>query len=286
MKILKGKPVAEKLSENLKIEFKKVIEALGRKPILAIVRVGDNEVSTKFIQRKIEKANELGVEAKVYHFPESVKYKYLLRKLDDINEEADGIIVQLPLPEPLNTSTQPILDAVRWDKDVDGLTNRNTFNFYNKTDEFNFTPATAQGVMELIDYYGIEVENKRAAVVGRSLLVGRPTANLLKSRNATVSTHNRESGIKGVENADILVVAAGSPKLIKKENIKEGAVVIDIGTSWVEENGENKLVGDVDHDGLDGYIEAIAPTPGGVGPLTVVCLFANLLKAIKFNNDL
>ncbi|WP_029608725.1 bifunctional 5,10-methylenetetrahydrofolate dehydrogenase/5,10-methenyltetrahydrofolate cyclohydrolase [Mycoplasma simbae] len=287
MKILEGKSVAESLTQQLKQEFAQVSAELGRKPILGIVRVGDNEASSKYIAKKVAKAQELGVETKIYHFPEKIRYKQLLKKMDEINEEADGIIVQLPLPASINTYTQPILDAVRFEKDVDGLSSRNTFNFYNKTEDFHFTPATAQAVMTLIDHYNIDVTHKRIAVIGRSTLVGKPTATLFKMRDVQlVSTHNRESGIKGVENADILVVATGVPKLINKDNIKEGAVVIDIGTSWIEENGVKYLSGDVDHTGLDGYISAIAPTPGGVGPLTVVCLFKNLLKAVKNNNDI
>ncbi|VEU60679.1 methylenetetrahydrofolate dehydrogenase (NADP+), methenyltetrahydrofolate cyclohydrolase [Mycoplasmopsis bovigenitalium] len=286
MKILRGDVVAQKLTQELKIQFAKATEQLGRKPILAIVRVGDNEASTKYIERKIEKANELGVIAKVYHYPSKISYKALLKRLDDINVEADGIIVQLPLPESISVYTQPILDAVRWEKDVDGLSTRNAFNFYNKTNEFNFTPATAQAIMNLVDYYNIEVENKKVAVIGRSTLVGKPTATLFKSRKAIVSTHNRESGIKGVENADILVVATGVANLIKKENIKEGAIVFDVGTTWIKKDNKKVLVGDVDMTDLENHIEAIAPTPGGVGPLTVVCLFKNLLEAVKYNNDL
>ncbi|BBG40948.1 methylene tetrahydrofolate dehydrogenase [Mycoplasmopsis californica] len=287
MKILDGKVVANKLTLELKNEFAAVTKELGRKPILAIVFVGNNPASEKYIAKKIAKADELGVETQVYSFPEKIRYKQLLKKMDEINEIADGIIVQLPLPESINTYTQPILDAVRFEKDVDGLSSRNSFNFYNKTKDFYFTPATAQAIMELLDYYNIDFDGKRVAVIGRSLLVGKPTANLLKTRNVgQVSTHNRESGIKGVENADILVVVAGVPHLINKKNIKEDAVVVDVGSTLVEEDGTKCLRGDVDYTDLENHISALAPSPGGVGPLTVVCLFRNLLRAVKNNNDL
>ncbi|MBU4689778.1 bifunctional 5,10-methylenetetrahydrofolate dehydrogenase/5,10-methenyltetrahydrofolate cyclohydrolase [Mycoplasma zalophidermidis] len=286
MKILDGKIVAEQRAAELKNEFEKITKQIQRKPILAIIQVGENPSSDKYIEKKIAKAQELGVDARVYRFPDKIRYKSLLKKLDDINDEADGVIVQLPLPESLSTYTQPILDAVRWEKDVDGLSTRNTFNFYNKTDDFSFTPATAQAIMTLIDYYNIEVSDKRVAVIGRSNLVGKPTAALFKNRNAAVSTHNRESGIKGVENADILVVATGVPNLICKKHIKEGAVVIDVGTTWIEKDNKRVLCGDVNQEGLAEHISALAPTPGGVGPLTVICLFQNLLNALKNNHNI
>ncbi|WP_027120672.1 bifunctional 5,10-methylenetetrahydrofolate dehydrogenase/5,10-methenyltetrahydrofolate cyclohydrolase [Mycoplasmopsis lipofaciens] len=285
MKILDGKTIADKKTLELKKEFDYIRDELKRKPILAIIQVGDNKASNQYIKFKMRKAEELGVEVKHYRFKETARQRELLKKLDDINEEADGIIVQLPLPEHL--STQVILDAVRHEKDVDGLSTRNEFNFYNSIEkELSFVPATAIAVLDLMKEYKIELEDKKVAVIGRSHLVGKPTAFLIKKEKANVSTFNKNSGIKGVENADIVIVATGEAQMLKKENIKENAIVIDIGANFVEHNDKSILVGDVDIEGLEGYISALAPVPGGVGPLTVVSLFSNLVKAIKHNEDI
>ncbi|MCS4537129.1 MULTISPECIES: bifunctional 5,10-methylenetetrahydrofolate dehydrogenase/5,10-methenyltetrahydrofolate cyclohydrolase [unclassified Mycoplasma] len=289
MKILDGKKVALELSAQLKTEFEQISIELGRKPILGIVRIGEDPsgATDVYVQKKIEKGNELGVDVKVFKFAgEKSRFKFILKQLDKINDETDGIIIQLPIGGELSIYKQPILDSIRYDKDVDGLSSRNSFNFYNKTDEFKFTPATAQAIMTLVNYYNIEVKDKRVAVIGRGILVGKPTASLFKEMGAQVSTHNRESGIKGVENADILIVAAGNPDLINKKNIKEGAIVFDVGATLMEKDGRKFICGDVNTTDLEGHISAMAPARGGVGPLTVVSLFQNLLSALKNNNKI
>ncbi|QBF34555.1 bifunctional 5,10-methylenetetrahydrofolate dehydrogenase/5,10-methenyltetrahydrofolate cyclohydrolase [Mycoplasmopsis phocirhinis] len=289
MKILDGKKVALELTNQLKNEFEQISIELGRKPVLGIVRIGDDITGATdvYVQKKIEKGEELGVDVKVFKFAgDKSRFKFILKQLDKINDETDGIIVQLPIGGELSIYKQPILDSIRFNKDVDGLSSRNSFNFYNKTDEFKFTPATAQAIITLVNHYNIDVKDKKVAVIGRGILVGKPAASLFKEMGAHVSTHNRESGIKGVENADILVVAAGSPNLISKKNIKQGAIVFDVGATLIEKDGRKVICGDVDIDDLEGHIEAIAPARGGVGPLTVVSLFQNLLEALKNNNKI
>ncbi|UUD35049.1 bifunctional 5,10-methylenetetrahydrofolate dehydrogenase/5,10-methenyltetrahydrofolate cyclohydrolase [Mycoplasmopsis caviae] len=278
MKILDGKSLAKKRTEELIVQFKDIREKLGRKPILSIIQVGDNPASTQYIKNKMKKAEELGVEAIHHHFPADIRQKDLLKKLDVINEKADGIIIQLPLPK--ESATQVILDSVRIEKDIDGLCTRNAFNFYNQTDDFTLVPATALGILDLLHSYKVELYEKRVAVIGRSILVGKPTAFLLKQEGCNVSTYNRNTGIKGVESADIVVVAAGEAKLLKKANVKEGAVVIDVGANWVEEDGQKVLYGDVDIETMPNHLSAFAPVPGGVGPMTIVSLFSNLAKSI------
>ncbi|MEA4115208.1 bifunctional 5,10-methylenetetrahydrofolate dehydrogenase/5,10-methenyltetrahydrofolate cyclohydrolase [Mycoplasma sp. 744] len=291
MQLYKSKEITDKLTEELKKEFIFLNELLGRKAILAIIQIGDNDASNKYIQYKIQKAQELNVEAKLYKFEENINQKILLKKIDSINESADGIIVQLPVPETIHSKV--ILDSVRYDKDIDGLSSKNEFSFYNEKDMlnyFHFVPATALAVKELVEFYNIDLNNKKIGIVGRSALVGKPIAHLLKkmaSKNSIFSTYNKKSTIKGLETNDIVVSGAGVPGLVKKNNLKEDAIVIDVGTTYVQqENGNLKLVGDVDTTNLENYISGLAPVPGGIGPLTVVCLFKNLALAVRHHLDL
>ncbi|WP_406615926.1 bifunctional 5,10-methylenetetrahydrofolate dehydrogenase/5,10-methenyltetrahydrofolate cyclohydrolase [Mycoplasmopsis hyopharyngis] len=282
MQILDGKIIAEIETKKLIEEFKEATELIGRRAKLSIIQVGDNPSSNKYIQYKMKKAEQLNVEVNLYKYPETITQKELLKEIEGINENSDGIIVQLPL---INFSApQVILDSVQFKKDIDGLSTRNTFNFYNSTSTFHFTPATAMAILTLIDYYQIPIENQKISVVGRSYLVGKPIAFLLKKRNGIVSTYNITSGLRGTENADLLIAAAGKAKLIKRKNVKEGAIVIDVGCNLDDAIDRSKLVGDVDMDEVQDVLSAIAPVPGGIGPLTVVSLFKNLLKAFKEQN--
>lgn len=278
MQILSGKELAKKNLEELKVQIEEL--KLPRKIRLAIVQVGDNPASNKYVKAKINKAEFLGVEAKVYKYPESISQDRLLKKMDDINEYSDGIIIQLPLPKHI--PTQVILDAIPYDKDIDGLSNRNEFALYNsaRNDEKFFVPATARAVLELMEHYKIEVEGKRVAVVGRSYLVGKPVAHIIKRRGANVATYDEGTGIKGIENADIVIVAAGEAKLVKAKNVKEGAIIIDVGTN-LDDKLTDELCGDVDFEDVKDKVAAITPVPGGVGPMTVACLMKNLVDSIK-----
>ncbi|WP_029906485.1 bifunctional 5,10-methylenetetrahydrofolate dehydrogenase/5,10-methenyltetrahydrofolate cyclohydrolase [Mycoplasmopsis opalescens] len=284
MLILNGNVVAEKITAELKKEFAFLTKELRRKPNFAILQVGDNPASNKYIQYKMAKATDLGINVTLHKYPETVSQKFLLKKLDIINEEADGIIVQLPLPETI--AKQVILDAVRHDKDIDGLSTRNAFNFYNDTEEFQFTPATAQAIMYLFEHYNIDLKDKKVGVVGPSHLVGKPVTHLIKRHTDLVSTYNKNSGIRGIENADVVVVATGVMHLISKSDLKEGAVAIDVGSTWIEKDGKKVSRGDINPEGLEKHLSAFAPVPGGVGPLTVVALMQNLAKAIRHNNKI
>ncbi|TNK94503.1 bifunctional 5,10-methylene-tetrahydrofolate dehydrogenase/5,10-methylene-tetrahydrofolate cyclohydrolase, partial [Mycoplasmopsis pullorum] len=241
---------------------------LPRSIRLAIVQVGDNPASNKYIAQKIKKAEYLGVEVKLYKYKESITQDQLLKKMDNINDYSDGVIVQLPLPKHI--PSQVIMDAIPYEKDIDGLSNRNEFTLYNssKTDDKFFVPATARAVLELMDHYKIDVKDKRVAVIGRSYLVGKPVAHIIKRKGANVATYDENTGIKGVENADILIVAAGEAKLVRSKNVKEGAIVIDVGTN-LDENLPDVISGDVDFEDVKDKVAAITPVPGGVGPMTV-----------------
>ncbi|VEU78237.1 bifunctional 5,10-methylenetetrahydrofolate dehydrogenase/5,10-methenyltetrahydrofolate cyclohydrolase [Mycoplasmopsis columbinasalis] len=280
MQIYKSKEIVEKITNELREQFTVLAHDLGRKPRLAIIQVGEHEASAKYIQKKMQKATEVNVEAKLYHFPVEITKRDLLKAIDEINEEADGIIVQLPLPTSL--PSQIILDSVRIEKDIDGLSNRNEFNFYNdKTKYFHSTPATALAVKELVNYYNIDVKGKRVGVIGRSHLVGKPIAHIMKQMGAIVSTYSKKSTIKGIEVCDVIVTGAGDPLMLKREHIKEGAIIIDVGATYIEQDGKKVLFGDLDTTDLEGWVQGYSPAPGGVGPLTVVSLFKNLVEAIK-----
>ncbi|WP_027334945.1 bifunctional 5,10-methylenetetrahydrofolate dehydrogenase/5,10-methenyltetrahydrofolate cyclohydrolase [Mycoplasmopsis felifaucium] len=279
--ILAGDVIAKIRTQELKKEFDEITQIIGRKPILSIIQVGNIPSSSLYIKNKIKKAEELGVEVRIHNFKSTITQNNLLKKLDDINEEADGIVVQLPLPEHI--SPKVIMNGIRLQKDIDGLCEKSTFNFYNdKWDDLYFTPATAAAIMDIIKYYNIDVNGKKVSVIGRSYLVGKPTAFLLKKEGGLVSTYNRNTGVKGIENADILVTAAGEPGLVNPDNIKRGVYLIDAGITLVEdEQGNRKFVGDADLKGQYELTSAYTPVPGGVGPLTVIWLFKNLAKAIK-----
>ncbi|WP_322941331.1 bifunctional 5,10-methylenetetrahydrofolate dehydrogenase/5,10-methenyltetrahydrofolate cyclohydrolase [Mycoplasmopsis canis] len=277
MQILSGKELAK--AETLKL--KKELESLNlsRKPILSIVQVGDNPASNKYIKAKLKKCEEVGIEGRLYKFKENITQNSLLKQLDNINEESDGIIIQLPLPRHI--PKQVILDAVPFEKDLDGLTTRNEFKLYNDLDQKYFVPATARAVLEILDHYNINYKkNVKVCVVGRSHVVGKPLAHIIKKEGVDVATFNEKTGLKGVESGDVVIVAIGVARLIKAENIKEGAVVIDVGTN-LDDNLSADLYGDVDFESVKDKVSAITPVPGGVGPMTVVCLLKNLIDAIK-----
>lgn len=278
--ILDGNVIAKERTEELKQEFSEISKIIGRKPVLSIIQVGDNPASTLYIKNKMKKAAELGVEVKLYHYEDNISQNSLLKKLDDINENSDGIVIQLPLPEHI--SPKVIMNGIRLQKDIDGLCEKSIFNFYNdKTEELYFIPATAAAILDIIHYYNIDVKDKKVSVIGRSYLVGKPTAFLLKKEGGIVSTYNRNTGIKGIENADILISAAGEPNLVTPNNIKRGVYLIDAGITLVKKEDRSVFVGD---SNLEGHYELTAgytPVPGGVGPLTVIWLFKNLAKAIR-----
>ncbi|WP_262337564.1 bifunctional 5,10-methylenetetrahydrofolate dehydrogenase/5,10-methenyltetrahydrofolate cyclohydrolase, partial [Mycoplasma nasistruthionis] len=183
-KLLVSKDLAKRELAKLKEELESF--NLEEKLRLGIIQVGDNPASNKYIQYKMKVAEQLGIQATLYKFADTISQDQLLKKMDRINEKEDGIIVQLPLPEHI--PTQVILDAVPYEKDIDGLTTKNAFRLYNETKDKHFIPATARGVLELMEYYNIDVKDKKVCVVGRSAVVGKPLAHIIKRRGANVST--------------------------------------------------------------------------------------------------
>lgn len=254
--ILYGAPVRGKIKEDLIERVKK----LETKPILAILQVGNRVDSNVYVKNKIKFGEEIGVKVKVFKLEAEGK---LIQKIEELNEDKDvnGIIVQLPLP--INFDSEKIINLIKPEKDADGLNGR-------------IIPATARGVMELLDFYKIAVFGKKITVIGRSKLAGGPIAKVLEEKGADITVCHRstKSMAQVCKNSEILISATGQIGLVTKDFVKEGQIVIDVG---INKNKEGKLVGDVVFDEVESIVSGITPVPGGIGPLTVACLFKNLL---------
>ena len=272
-KIIHGKKVAEKFLN----EVNKKIKESKEKPGLAIVLVGNNPASEIYVNFKEKKAKEVGLYFERYNLDENVSQNELLKLIDNLNQsrKIHGMIVQLPLPKHIDEKL--VVDAILPHKDADGFTPLNLGNLVN--DDNRLLPATARACMELIKSTGEKIEGKNAVVVGRSTIVGKPTALLLLQENATVTIcHSKTKNLaEFTKNADILVVAVGKPKLIKKDMVKKGAIVIDVGISRTPSG----IVGDVDFENVKEVAGYITPVPGGVGPMTIAMLLDNTLKAME-----
>ena len=268
MLILDGKILA-----NQKLEFlKKQISIMTTKPKMSIIQVGDVFESNKYIGIKIKQAKSIGIETNHIKLSEYIEQDELISLIKQECQQTNGLIIQLPLPQHLDK--QKLLDAVDIEKDIDGLSQKN-HNMLYQNKECIF-PATAKAIISLLTFYNIPIKKQKIGIIGESNLVGKPTKELLERMGGIVNSFNLETGIKKSENADILIVAAGSPNLVKAENIKEGAVIIDVGVSKTKLS--NKISGDVDFESVKNKASAISPTIGGVGPLTVVSLLENLVE--------
>ncbi|SNR58511.1 bifunctional methylenetetrahydrofolate dehydrogenase/methenyltetrahydrofolate cyclohydrolase FolD [Desulfurobacterium atlanticum] len=277
--ILDGKALAQKIKEELRDEIERLEEAVGRRPGLAVVLVGDDPASKIYVKNKERTCEELGIKSVGIRKPSSITQEELESIIDDLNgrDDIDGILVQLPIPEHLDS--QKIINLISPLKDVDGFHPVNMGKVVLGLFDEGLMPCTPYGVIKIFEAYGIELQGKNAVMVGHSNIVGKPLANMMVNLNATVSVcHVYTRDLKSyTKEADILCVATGVPHLIKEDMVKEGAVVIDIGISRV--NG--KIVGDVDFEKVKGKVSAITPVPGGVGPMTIAMLMYNTVKAFK-----
>ncbi|CAC96628.1 bifunctional methylenetetrahydrofolate dehydrogenase/methenyltetrahydrofolate cyclohydrolase FolD [Listeria innocua] len=275
--IIDGKKLAKEIQEKVTSEVAELVKQ-GKKPGLAVVLVGDNQASRTYVRNKQKRTEEAGMKSVLIELPETVTEEKLLKVVEELNEDntIHGILVQLPLPKHI--SEEKVIDAISFDKDVDGFHPVNVGNLFIGKD--SFVPCTPAGIIELIKSTGTQIEGKRAVVIGRSNIVGKPVAQLLLNENATVTiAHSRTKDLPQVaKEADILVVATGLAKFVKKEYIKPGAIVIDVG---MDRDENNKLCGDVDFDDVKEQAGFITPVPGGVGPMTITMLLANTLKAAK-----
>ncbi|MBI5046226.1 bifunctional 5,10-methylenetetrahydrofolate dehydrogenase/5,10-methenyltetrahydrofolate cyclohydrolase [Candidatus Micrarchaeota archaeon] len=270
-RVLSGKEPSAGIMENAR----NIVASMQHKPHLAIVLVGNDPASEVYVRKKMEKANSIGIQATLKKLPESAQESQLLSLVDELNrdQKIDGFIVQAPLPKHMNYSN--IVEAINPKKDVDGWTSTNIGKMFLGMSD-TFLPATPTGIMKMLDYYGVEISGKHAVVVGRGNVVGKPLAFMLLAKNATVTIcHSKTKKIQQhTKKADILIAAAGSPKLITGDMVKKGAYVIDVGTSRVGD----KIVGDVDFDSVSKKAHC-SPVPGGVGPMTVAMLISNVIEA-------
>ncbi|MCX7816190.1 MAG: bifunctional methylenetetrahydrofolate dehydrogenase/methenyltetrahydrofolate cyclohydrolase FolD [Syntrophales bacterium] len=274
--VIDGNAIARSIREDIR-EKTSVLKMERRiTPGLAVILVGSNPASEIYVGRKKKACEEVGFLSRDYLLPEDVDEKTLINIIDELNEDPDihGILVQLPLPGHIRTSE--VLQRIDPQKDVDGFHPLNMGLLL--TGKPLHTPCTPKGIMELLDRTGISVEGKEAVIVGRSNIVGKPTAILLLNRNATVTIcHTRTRDLPSLtRRADILIVAVGRAEMIKGNMVKEGAVVIDVGVNRLP-NG--KVVGDVDFQEVSCHAAYITPVPGGVGPMTIAMLLDNTLNA-------
>ncbi len=268
-------------AESILSEVKKTIATHKLKAVLGIVVVGEDKPSQVYVQKKCEKAAEVGVEARVFRFPESVSEKELLKEIEKLNKDKSlhGFIVQMPVPKHINPNK--IIDAINPSKDVDGFTSSNMGKvMQNILDEETCWPATPFGVIRMLEFYKVPLAGKKAVVIGRGNVVGKPLSMMLLHKDCTVTLcHSKTQDLKRETlNADIVIAAAGHPKLVTGDMVKSGAYVIDVGTSRVEIEGKVKVVGDCDFESVIKKTHC-SPVPKGVGPLTVAMLIANTVKA-------
>lgn len=281
-KIIDGKAVSAAVRAKIAEETAE-LKKQGIVPGLAVVIVGDDPASRVYVNNKKKACAEVGFLSEEYALPAETTQEELLELVNRLNrrEDINGILVQLPLPKHLDEKA--VIEAIAPEKDVDAFHASNVGRIM--IGDYHFLPCTPAGVMELIDSVGIEIAGKRAVVVGRSNIVGKPMSMLLLHRHATVTIcHSRTKDLPAVcREADILVAAVGRAKMITADYVKEGAVVIDVGMNRDE---NNKLCGDVDFASVEPVAGAITPVPGGVGPMTIAMLMRNTLTAAKVAHKL
>lgn len=281
--ILKGKPVADKISEELIKEVEE-LKAKGITPKLAIVRIGANPDDLAYERGALGRSSKIGIDAEVKEFPEDISQDDFIAGLKAVNDDpsVNGILVFRPFPKHL--SEEVIKYVIAPEKDIDCFSPINAAKLV-EGDETGFAPCTAVSVIEILKHYEVPMEGKRATVLGRSMVIGKPAALLLLKENATVTVcHSRTKEIDKVsKEADILVAAIGKGKFAKESFVKEGGVVIDVGIN-VDEEGN--LVGDVDFEEAEKVAGMITPVPGGVGSVTTSILARHVIKACKIQNNL
>ena len=294
-KLIKGTEIREVILEEVRSGVEQIKEKHGVVPGLVTILVGENPASMSYVTLKIKTAERLGFKEIQDSQPEDISEEDLLALVDKYNKDdaINGILVQLPLPKHINE--KKVLNAIDPDKDVDGFHPVNVGRLMIGGDEVKFPPCTPAGIQEMIVRTGVETSGAEVVVVGRSNIVGKPIANMMFQKgpgaNSTVTVvHTRTKDLEGhCKRADILIVAAGVPGLVKPEWIKPGACVIDVGVNRVGEKISEKtgkkiaiLKGDVDFDEAKEIAGSITPVPGGVGPMTVTMLMVNTLKSLKF----
>ncbi len=268
--ILDGKKTSQKLYEELQFETMRY----SKKPKLAILLVGDNSASQIYVNAKLKKAEGIGFQTEFKPLPEDICEEEVISQIQEWNANPDinGILVQLPLPQHLNKNK--ILNTINPEKDVDGLTAYNSGLFYAGQKPYAI-PCTTRGILMLLKEYNIEIEGKHAVVIGRSNLVGKPTAQALLNKNATVTTcHSYTQDLPNIIKAADIVVSAVGEKIVNGKILKKNSVVVDVG---IFRTPKGEISGDVEFESASQVASYISPVPGGVGPMTVIALMYNLL---------
>lgn len=269
--IMDGKLLRNKLLDELNKKIRGIEKTLG----LAVIQIGNDEASAIYVRQKTKIAKELGIKIKDITLPSSVQQDEVIKIIQKLNndKEINGILVQMPIPANLDKNS--IQNAIDYTKDVDGLTSINMGKLV--LNEEGLRPCTPKGIIDLLKFYEIELKNKNVVIIGRSSLVGKPLANMFTNMDATVTLcHSKTVNfIKYTKLADIVVVAVGKTGFLKKEMVKKGAIVIDVGINRVK----GKIVGDACYDDLVSKCSFITPVPGGVGPMTVYELMNNIYLA-------
>ena len=273
-----GKAFSQVILEKIREEHNQLKEKYGKQAGLAVVIVGNNPASQVYVRNKMKACENVGFYSENIELDENISEKELLQEIDKLNknDRINGILVQLPLPSHINELK--IIDSISPEKDVDGFHVANIGKMVIG-DETGFISCTPYGIMQLLEEYKIEIAGKDAVIIGRSNIVGKPMALMLIQKGATVQVCNSRTKDlrKKINDADIIIVAAGVPKLLKKEDVKEGAVVIDVGINRVD----GKICGDVDYEEVAEKTSYITPVPGGVGPMTIASLIKNTFKSYK-----
>ena len=281
-KIIDGKAVSASVRSDVTLEVKELAKQ-GITPGLAVVIVGDDPASRKYVNNKKKACAQTGIYSEEYALPATTSQKELMDLVEKLNNKKDihGILVQSPLPSGLDE--EAVVEAINPEKDVDAFHPANVGRIM--IGNFHFLPCTPAGIIELIKSQNVDIEGKNCVVIGRSNIVGKPMAMLLLHNNGTVTIcHSKTKNLNEIcKNADILVVAVGKPKFVTADMVKEGAVVIDVGMDR-DENG--KLCGDVDFENVEKIASYITPVPGGVGPMTISMLLKNTVTAAKCINGM
>ena len=275
--LINGKELAEKMQEEIRLEVAELVKE-GLQPGLVVLLVGENPASQTYVKNKELSAQRIGMHSKVERYPDTITEAELLAEIEKYNQDPafHGILVQLPLPAHIDE--EKVLLAIDPKKDVDGFHPMNLGHLFAGSPVM--IPCTPYGIMKMFEAYDIDLEGKNAVVIGRSNIVGKPMAQLLLDKNATVTmTHSRTKNLPEVaKQADILVVAIGRGHFVTKEFVKEGAVVIDVG---MNRSAEGKLIGDVKFDEVEPIASYITPVPKGVGPMTITMLMMQTVEAAK-----
>ena len=278
MVLLDGKILSAKIKEEVKVEVTQIVKEKNITPGLAVILVGNDAASATYVASKAKACKDAGIYSVVHEMPESITQEELLETINMMNNnpKLDGILVQLPLPKHIDTTT--VLEAINPLKDVDGFHPYNVGRMVSNLD--SFLPATPFGVMRMFEEHNIELSGKDVVVIGSSDIVGKPMASLLINKKATVTVCNsRTKDLKAhTSKADIVIIAVGVPYLLKEDMVKDGAVVIDVGINRLD---TGKLVGDADFEGLKNKCSHLTPVPGGVGPMTIAMLMKNCVESKK-----